>query len=504
MRRAVFVLLGVLELGLAAGLVAFAGRVPGRDQVGRGFARFAEVSGGAERQVDALRTQVADLRRPELQRLAERLGPQTRAVTAILGRREVNFAAVEALNRSLGQAARGLEGWAETLDADQARSLGTALAATADYLEKDVIPAARKAAAGMEQAAAGLEKDARRLATLLEKAPPDLRAARQIHEGLVRFDEALGRVAPALKLERLETIREGFAGMESALTTTAGQVEKFAGYTYPVVQIDGFRPKVEQRPFWPAGREIAKGLRQAVTGLKAADAELAKLHQELPALRQSLDASRDVVAATRRAMGKSLEQQAEIEALLRDIPKRSAALADELPQLGNTFAGMLRRAEQLAAVAGSLRKVRDGLDASLAHWPQLRASLKQSAAVLRGAQAQFERLLAQREEYERAAAASTELAEHFADLLPLFTDQLDVRLGEQEYALAQLKQGLSEVNASLPAAEETASELFATLRWLLWLVAGLVGVHGGYVLFDAAARPGRAPEATPAADPSGS
>lgn len=485
MRRSVFTLLGVIEIALAVGLVIFGWRLPGEAEVQQSLDRFSHVSQGAERQVDALQSQVRDLRRPELTRIAESLGPQTQAVTTLLHKQQLDFEAIQAMSQSLHQVADGLDGWAETLDVERMQQLGVALGETADYLDQEVVPAARKAAEGINEATAELERDARLLGQLLATAPPDLQAARDIHNSLARFEQALGRVAPALQLDRLDEIREGFAGIRMALDTTAGQVENLAGYTYPVVRIDGFTPKVSQKPFWPAGEDIAVGVRQGIKGLDAADEELAQLNEEMPAIRDSLDESRQAMAATRQAMAQALEQQEEIEGLLHDLPLRSAALVEGLPKLGQSLAEVLQRTERMERVAVSLRLAREGLDASLMHWPALEQSLQQSAGVLRSTGGQFDRLLAQREQYVRGLVASTALADQFAQALPLFSDQLDVRLGEQELALEQLKGGLSEVNGAMPEVARGASELMTGVQWLVWLMAGMVGLHGLYVVIEA-------------------
>ena len=68
--------------------------------------------------------------------------------------------------------------------------------------------------------------------------------------------------------------------------------------------------------------------------------------------------------------------------------------------------------------------------------------------------------------------------------MPLITDQLDGRLDEEEYTLAELGQSLGEVGNALPAYAQTTSRLVETGRALAWLVAGIVGLHGCYLMLS--------------------
>ena len=498
MRRTLLLGLGVLEILVAVALLAIALNLPGRTAVNEGFGRVEKITGGAEKQVRQLRDQVADLRRRDVHDAAERLAKHTHTITSGLQDRDIDFRAIEGLSVALGDAAKGLEGWSQTLDGDRLAKLGEGLTAAADFLDRDAAEAG-KAADGLEQATAGLERDGRRLAALLRKAPPDLKALREIHDSLARFDAGLEKMGGLLKLDRFDAIREGFAGMESSLGTTADQVDKLGGYSYPVVKLNGLKPpEVDMKPFWPEGPKIAEGLRKAVGGVQAANKELSAVNKDLPAIRASLEESRKAIGKTRDAMASALKQQGEVESLLQAVPKQSAALADELPRLGQSFAKVLRETARLKELAVSLRGVRKGLDETAARWPDLAKTMQNSAKLLRGTQDRLDAVLKRRPQYEKAIKESAQLAQTFADLLPLFTDQLDSRLGQQEHALSQMEQGLSEVNGSLPQTAQTAGDLLAALRWLAVLVAGLIGLHGAYVLVESRIR---RPQPAPANGP---
>jgi uncharacterized phage infection (PIP) family protein YhgE len=483
MRRFALAGLGLLELAVAAVVILLARQLPAPENITRNFEHVRKATTGAVRQVELLREQVEELRDQDFTLAAKELRDNTRAVAATLQNTRVDFQTLEALASALGDVARGLSGWADTLDAERLKKVSDGLGTTASFLEDNVIGSALKAATSLDEAVAGLEADARRLGKLLQQAPPDLKSARDMHDGLARFDEGLAALERLLKLEHLGAIRDGFSGMQTSLATTAEQVNKIGGFSYPVFKFNGFRaPEVEMKPFWPDGAKIAEGLRKAVGGVEAASKELDALHKDLPAIRAGLDESRKGIARSREALAAGLKQQGEIDSLLKSVPKQSAALAEELPKVGKSFARMLRETQRLKDVSTALRQAQKLLDESGTQWPELAKAMNQSAIVLTAAQKQLTKALGKRDEYEDALHNTAELAKVSAELLPLLTDRLDVRLGEQEHSLEQMASGLAEVNQSLPAVETATTDIIGTLRWLLWLTAALVGLHGAFVI----------------------
>ena len=236
----------------------------------------------------------------------------------------------------------GLDGLGDALDGDSLGKMGQGLGATASYLDQQVAPTAGRAAERLDESTAGLCEDARKLSALLCAAPPDLKATKEIHDGLVRFGEGLDKMQDLLKAERLTSMREGFKGLETSLVTGADQVDKLAGYHYPVVTIRSLKPEVEQRKFWPEGEKIADGMRKAADGAKAADTEMAALEADLPRLRAALDESRKMTDRTRVALAVALKQQDQLEVLLKNIPEHIARLAEELPKLTADLSRILR------------------------------------------------------------------------------------------------------------------------------------------------------------------
>jgi DNA repair exonuclease SbcCD ATPase subunit len=484
MRRIVFLILGVLELLSAALLAHFAWQVPGRREVEETRSRAERVTQHTGAQVQRLRDQVRLLRerRPQMRTLALRLQSEMRLVNDELKTQKVDYATVKTLSDSLGDAASGLDGLADTMDPKGMDQFSQGLKATADFLDKQVAPAAGKAADDLDKATESLRGDAKRLSALLRTAPPDLKAAREIHDSLSKFDQGLERMTDLLKVERIQTMREGFKGLEQSLNTGAEQVERLSGYTYPVVTFHGFKPGVEQRGFWPEGDKIADGMRKAAKGTTAATEELDLLVKDLPKLRQSLEESRKAAGATRAALATALKQQDQVEALLKDVPEKAARLSEQLPQLAADLATILRDTSRLKAIAQLLRQTQQGIDKAIERWPELRKNLGRSAVLLRNAQEQLQHVLTHRNEYEASLQHTLGLSRTFSAALPLLTEQLEMELDDQERALTSLDDSINDVREALPACADSATSILQTTRLLLVLMAAIFGLHGSYLV----------------------
>lgn len=484
MRKTVFLTLGLLELIIAAVLVSFNWQLPTKAEVGDSFDQAEKVTRSTSSQVRLVRKQIHELRRPEMQDLASKLEKETRTVTSTLRDQTIDFEMVQATKNALGDVATGLDGVSQTLDPETLGKLGDGLGVTASYLDEKVVPGANEAAKGIEESTKALKADAERLARLLRIASPDLKAAAEIHDGMTSFSKGLEQMSESLRLQKLDTIRDGFKGLETSLTTGADQIDRLSRYSYPVVTFQGLKPHVEQRPFWPEGDKIAEGMRKAAEGVKEAATEIERMAADLPKLRESLDGTRKVTDRTREALGMALKHQDQIEPLLKQAPENAARLAEELPKVGTNLAKILRDTDRLKEVAASLRQAQRGLDAATERWPELRKTLARSATLLRLTQQQLDQALKNREQYEAAMKQTVVLADTFAELLPQFTQNLDRQLAQQETALDDLGQNLDDVADVIPAYGNTTSNLVQTVRLLLWLVAGMVCLHGVYLVLS--------------------
>jgi hypothetical protein len=485
MRRTIFLTLGVLEFVVALVLLYLAWQLPSAADVDHSFAGAGRVTGKAANQVRLLRQQVHDLRRPEVHRLAERLREQTRDVTAALRAQSVDYDSIRTLRDALRDVSGGLDSLARTLDPDGIGKLATGLGETASFLDEQVVPGAEKAAAHLDESTEALRVDARRLGALVREAPLDLKAAREVHDSLARFGEGLERMNTAFQPKRLQALREGFGGMESALTSGAEQVERLSGYSYPVVKFDNLKPVIDQKQFWPEGDKIAEGMRKAATGAREAGKELDDMAADLPRLRDSLAESRKVVDKTREALATALKQHDKVEPLLKDLPAHSARLAEALPKLGADLSRVLRDTRRLKEVATALRQAQHGIADAVACWPELQATLRRSAVALKMIGKQLDQAIQHKQDYEAARQQTVVLADAVGTMLPLVTNQVGDQLADQEKALDELGDSIDEVGAAMPVYAATTARLVQTGRLLLWLVALIVGLHGGYLVCSA-------------------
>ncbi len=491
MRRPVTLALGVLELAAAGILLAAGLLLPSAGEVRQGFDRLERVTAATSQQVASVREQVRTVRDPRLQQFLTQLEPHLPRIKKRL-QGDVNLETVRQANRSLGSMATALEEWAGALDPALVGQLSDGAVRLADFLDKSVAAAAGDAAARLEKTTEALRKDADALTLLLRDAPPDLKAAREIHDSLGRFSEGLDRVSVIMDPERLKAMREGFKGMEGSLETGAGQVAKLASYTYPVVKLNGFRPPtVDEKSFWPEGDKIADGMRMGAKALKAAGKELDVQVANLPQLQKSLDESRKAVARTRDMLGKAVKDQDKLEVVLRTVPANTARLAKELPLLSADLARVLRDAEKLKDVAANLRQTQQQMASAVERLPRARKGLLDSAARLRDLQKKLDGALDDPDGYKETLERTIELTDSAANVIPLLSARLE-RLETQQQGLAELGAGVEEVHASVPQLADTTVSLLTLMRWLLWVAAALAAVHG---LSQLAARRGVTPAA---------
>jgi hypothetical protein len=229
--------------------------------------------------------------------------------------------------------------------------LGDGLGATADYLDREVVPAATRAADGLDSASGRLQAGVRQFARIARQSPPDLKPLREVHDGLARFDDGLGSLQATLDPRRLAALRQAIAGAEGVVAEAARLADRAAGYTYPVVTLDGLKPRVGSRPFWPRGSEVGADMRQLAVGVRAMEKEVGALAEELPRIQAAVAEARKSIGATRATLAGALGRRAEVERLLA-MPEQVARLAEKLPRL----TGELSRAMGGRAAPGGERR----------------------------------------------------------------------------------------------------------------------------------------------------
>lgn len=482
MRRLLFPALGVVEIGVAAVLALMVLRSPSGEDIRRGFDGAGRVTAASGDQVRLLREQVSGLRRVPLRRTADRLRVASQTVTAAMTKSRLDFDAVRTVRDASGRAAESLDRLAGILDPEALGSLGGGLGVTADFLDRDVVPAAARAADDLDAASGRLQASTRRFAELAAVAPLDLQPVRELHDGLTRFDAGLGALHATLDPRRLAAMRQATEGAEGVVSEAARLAGRAAGYSYPVVTIDGLTPRVKNRPFWPRGAEVSADMRKVAGGMAAMGREIETLSTELPEIQAAVAESRRTVGATRKALAAALERQGEIERTMRQMPEQAARLGEELPRLTGDLARALRDTERLKQVASALRRSRQGLDAATARWPEVRAGLSGSATLLRATRDQLDGVIEHRAEYEAARGQVEGLSGEFTELLPALAEGLDVRLDREDRALAEMAGGLAQVETALPAYATALGRCVVIGRFLAWLVAAIAALHGSCLL----------------------
>lgn len=380
MRRAVFLGVGLLELAAAVLLVLISVKIPGRSEVEKGVTRLRDNQ-----------------------------------------------------DQVLGSVAQGMEAWANALDPAMIRQMKEGTAQLAGFLQDQVAPAAASASGRLEKAVETFQKDAALLSQILTDAPPDLKGAREMYESLGRFAESVERVSFLVSAERLKTLRDGFKGMEDSLDTGAEQIERLAGFTYPVVKFNGLKPQIDEKAFWPDGEDIAKGMRKGAKALHEAGKEFDTQARNLPHVQRSLDESKLAVGRMREMLGKAVNNQEKLETVLKTLPRNTARLAEELPLLAKDLNRILRETERLSEISKGLKQAETLLAGAEQSWPAARQGLLDSAGRLRTMQ-----------------QAEPEVAGDVVEVLTL-------------------------------------------ARWLLWVLAAIAALHATYVLGSAAsavAKPG--------------
>jgi methyl-accepting chemotaxis protein len=345
-----------------------------------------------------------------------------------------------------------MEAWANALDPAMIRQLRQGTGQLASFIQDEVAPAAARSAGRLEKAIGDFQKDALLLSQILKDAPPDLKVAREVYESLGKFGDGLDKVQLLVSEERLKTMREGFKGMEGSLETGAEQIDRLAGFTYPVVKFNGLKPEINEKSFWPDGEEIAQGMRKGAKAMREAGKELDTQAANLPHVQKSLDESRKTVSRIREVLGKAVSNQEKLEKVLEALPQNTARLAEELPLLAKDLNRILRETEKLSEISAGLKQAQELLASAEKSWPEARQGLLDSAAQLRS--------------------------------LKKSEQGKDTPVGQQTHSLEALGGNLEEIHAAIPEASRTVSEILALVRWLLWAVAAAVTLHGSYVLLS--------------------
>lgn len=484
MRRLVFISLGVLELAVAAVLIYLSNLLPTSNDVHQSMGEIQTLTQQTGNQVRLAQKEITHLRQPELQASMQQLKKQLPTITAMLRNQKLNYDGLRQLKDTLASLSKGLESGAKSFTVKDGQQLSLALQTMADYFEKQIAPAAADAAERMEKATATLAKDTKALGDLLQGATPDLQAVKDIHDSLGQLSQGLTQVNGMLDVKSIAAIREGFTGIESSLNLGSQQVNRLANFTYPVVNFNGFRPEISQQPFWPQGKQIAAGMTKGAKGIAAAGKQMDQLAKELPGVTNSIKESQVAAGKTQEMLAQVLKNREKLEHVLKEVPNTTASLSKELPNIGRDFAMILRETEKLKTMAHSLREAQKRIDATVQAWPDLQNALIGSAKILTQTEQQLELALVNEKAHKQALSQTLELTEALGRLMPVMTEQLDHQLELQTQSLGQLGDSLQRATTKMPGLANGASNILDTVKWILWLFAGIVILHGIYLSVD--------------------
>jgi hypothetical protein len=149
------------------------------------------------------------------------------------------------------------------------------------------------------------------------------------------------------------------------------------------------------------------------------------------------------------------------------------SMRDALGEIGDSLDGLAKSLEPA------------GKDKAAPAQAEFRATLARSAAVLKTSSNQLNKALQHRDRYEETLSQSVAVAETLAGTLPFLTEQLDHRLAEEEHALNELENSLTEARAALPIYAQTTTQVLRAGRLLAWLGATIAALHGCYLIVTA-------------------
>jgi hypothetical protein len=184
-------------------------------------------------------------------------------------------------------------------------------------------------------------------------------------------------------------------------------------------------------------------------------------------------------------------RRSELSELAKHLQTQTVSVTSALKNDPVDFETVQSMRDALGEIGDSLDGLAKSLDAAAAKdkaapvQPEFRATLARSATVLKTSSNQLSRALQHRNRYEETLSQSVAVAETLAGTLPFLTEQLDHRLAEEEHALNELENSLTEARAALPIYAQTTTHVLRAGRLLAWLGATIAALHGCYLMLSA-------------------
>jgi len=302
MHRAGLVSLGIIEAALAAVLMTLALQLPDAAMADRQVDRIDHATASTRKQVQLIHAQVDEARRKDFPQLARQYRVQSEAIVSNLRATAVDFQAIEAMSQALGAASKGLDGWADTLDARRYRPIAGSLGMLAELI------------------------DGSRDAVI---APRELTGA-QLPVNRV------GESGKSARDARLAEIRRGLDELTQTLERTTNQLESISQATYPLFTPAG----LEMRVVWPDGARVVNDLRLTTQQIRDVRRNVDGAFALLPA--DPLQPLQTTAERLRQSQRQLLEMLAAWPARVETMQRSSAMLANSRRQLDGV---LVRRTE---------------------------------------------------------------------------------------------------------------------------------------------------------------
>ncbi len=437
MRRRFYLGIASVEAVLACAFVVIGWQIPRPDAADQSFDRADETTRSAAKHVRLFRDQLGEIRQKDFPNMARQLRIRTESVVKNFGASPIDFTTVESISAALATSSRDLDSWSDALNAEKYLAV---LDEINDEANHDSTQRRGEPAAGSTSPAGDVDRS-----LFGSWRAPD--TASKANTALPHDLEDKRRLDGSKCVEGLVAIRERCAELEQNLDTTIRQVNVLSAISLPAVSLGGAPAGIEMRPLWPEGRLISMELQKSLDLVKSFNQQLNSIAGAAPEIFKAFAGRKQPNGAADKSMEPSAERFRELSTELR------------------------KNGRQLQQIVRS--------------WPALVETMRSSARALKGSQRQLDAVLAQRAFCERAVHNSGQMTGTVEDLLDSYGAQFDVRLDEQEKALGQMEKGLNDVAETLPPVKQTANDVLLALRWMFFLVAGFIGLHGALVACEA-------------------
>jgi len=195
-------------------------------------------------------------------------------------------------------------------------------------------------------------------------------------------------------------------------------------------------------------------MRKGAKAMREANKEFESQAANLPLIQKSLDDSKKTVKTLREMLGNAVKNQDKLDPVLKTLPEKTSQLAKALPLLLDDFQKVLKETEKLKEISKGLGQAEGLLASAEKSWPGARDGLMKSAKQLR------------------------ELKVKIDDGLK----NPGARLQRQEESLVNLRGSLQEIKEAIPGTSQTVAGVVTAVRWLFWVIAGLLVLHGTTIL----------------------